>query len=102
MSVSYVPPETFRGSDTTRSFQSKQTFVKAQIAIHKLRIITALTLLPLIAWHNAIVHVFETYNMPRHLVERLRAIGLAGPKTPLWVALWILVGENSIAFARNV
>jgi hypothetical protein len=72
--------------------QSKQTFSRTQIVIHKLTIIAALDLLPLLAWHHGTVQFFEDYGMPKYWKDEMGQIQLSGLKTWLWAALWILVG----------
>ncbi|KAL5117151.1 hypothetical protein ACEQ8H_004976 [Pleosporales sp. CAS-2024a] len=69
--------------------RESRIFARVQITIHKLMLIIALVLLPLLAWHNATVHLFDKYDMPREWEEDFRKIQLAGSKTALWVALWI-------------
>jgi hypothetical protein len=81
-------------NSTTRSLHLSRAFVKAQIVIHKLMIITAFILLPLLAWHNATVHLFEDYGLAKEWKKTMRNIQLAGLRTVKWVAMWIFVRES--------
>jgi hypothetical protein len=59
--------------------------------IHKLMVIAALNLLPLLAWHHATMKFFEEYGIPEQLKDELGRIQLSGLKTGLWIVIWILV-----------
>jgi hypothetical protein len=72
-------------------------FLKTKIVIHKLMVIAALDLLPLLAWHHATMKFFEEYGIPEKLKDEMGQIQLSGLKTGLWIVMWILVGRASHA-----
>jgi hypothetical protein len=74
---------------------STRSFVMIHIAIHKLMALAALNLLPLLAWHNAMTHLFDKYDMPVTWEQDFQQAQLSGPKTWLWVAMWILVSWDA-------
>jgi hypothetical protein len=69
-----------------------RAFIRTYIIVHKLIVLAAIILLPLLAWHNAMTDLFDKYDMPVTWEQTFQRIQLSRPRTWLWVALWILVG----------
>jgi uncharacterized membrane protein len=87
------------------SFNSAQTgppatvsraFIRIHIVIYKLMVLAAIILLPLLAWHNAMTDLFDKYDMPETWEHQFQRMQLSGPRTWLWVAIWILVCRNGV------
>lgn len=68
------------------------------IVLHKLMIIAALLLLPLLAWHHAMTQIVENYGMPRMWEEDFREEQLSRWKIWVWVLIWILVSVVSLCW----
>jgi hypothetical protein len=71
-----------------------RAFVRTYIVIYKLMVLAAINLLPLLAWHNAMTDLFDKFDMPRIWVKHFQRLQLSGPRTWLWVAIWILVRND--------
>jgi hypothetical protein len=82
-------------------FIPSPTFSRTQIVIHKLMVIVALNLLPLLAWHHATMNFFEEYGIPEELKDELGKIQLSGLKIGLWIVIWILVGCASQLYRKT-
>jgi hypothetical protein len=79
---------------TTPLPRSSRNAFRAQIAIHRLILLVALALLPLLTWHLSTSHVFEKIEMPKGWKEEFQKLQLPEWRMVLWVAAWILVRLN--------
>jgi hypothetical protein len=70
---------------------SSRNAFRAQIAIHRLILLAALALLPLLTWHQSSSHLFEKIDMSNDWKDKFQKLQGPGWKTELWVAVWLLV-----------
>jgi hypothetical protein len=91
----FTPPDNYEYHPTNTKTQ--RSIIKSQILIHKLMAITALNLLPLLAWHNSTAHLADRYVMPSKWDAEYSRLQLSGWKTWVWVFMWILVSAREYA-----
>jgi hypothetical protein len=84
----------FEAEATNMLTRLNRTFVKAQITIQKLIVLSALALLPLLAWHHSTTRLFDDFPRPNRWAKDFRSLQASGRKTALWVAVWIFVGVD--------
>ena len=77
-----------------------RSIIRAHIAIYRLTSIVVLSLLPLLAWHNAMTHIVDKYDMPRMWKEDFRERQLSGLRVWVWVFMWICVSTRTIRVAN--
>jgi hypothetical protein len=75
--------------------RSRRRFIETHIVLRTLTAISALILMPLLAWHQATNHLVDHLGMPHIWVEDVRKAQGSTAKTWLWVSLWVLVCVRS-------
>lgn len=74
--------------------------LRAHIIIYKLTSLTTLAVLPLLAWHHAMTHLIEKYEMSDGWEDSFRDLQFSGPKVWVWVFMWVFVSLSNMSWYR--